>query len=151
MIKLKQLIEQQDDFELKGKMKWHNLFIDIENKRGTYRSGKDPGGKKWKQLMHVDYGRLRGTETKADKEELDVYIYSNKDSDFVYQIKQMKAPKFKEFDEFKYLINCPDKKLAIDLYKKQYDDDRFFGGINEIPTDYFVKQIKSYLIKKHKN
>ena len=59
--------------------------------------------------MNADYGRIRNTKTKADKEELDVYVYSDNDSNFVYQVKQMKAPEFKEFDEYKYYLQAPDE------------------------------------------
>lgn len=151
MIKFKDILkESQEEYELQGKYNWHGLIIDIENKKGTYRTGKDPDGSTWKTFMNADYGRIRDTKTKADKEELDVYIYSKDDSDFVYQIKQMKAPEFEKFDEHKYIVNCPDKKSAIKLYLKQYDDKRFYGGIVEIPTKDFISQIKSYMTNKEK-
>jgi len=148
-IKLKDLLkEDQDDFELQGKKKWHGLIIDIENKKGSIRSGKDADGSAWKIKMHADYGRIRGTKTKADQEELDVYVLSNGDAENVYQIKQMRAPNFEKFDEYKYILNANSPEEAKQLYLKQYDDKRFYGGMISIPTKDFVSQIKGYMTKK---
>lgn len=47
--------------KLQGRTKLYGMDISIENKKGSYRSGVDSDGHKWKCLMHYDYGYIRGT------------------------------------------------------------------------------------------
>lgn len=138
-------IESQDDYKLQGKRNINGLIIDIENKKGSIRKGKDPDGKEWKIKMNADYGRIRNTSTNSDGEELDVYILDNKDSKYVYQIKQMKSPKFEEFDEFKYILCANNMGEAVNLYLKQYDNPGYFGGVTEIPFKDFKEKIENFI------
>lgn len=144
-------IESQDDYKLQGKINFNGLIIDIENKKGSIRKGKDPDGKEWSIKMNADYGRIRNTKTKSDKEEVDVYVLSNKNAKYVYQIKQMKAPKFEEFDEFKYILGASTPSEAIELYLKQYNDAGFFGDVKEIPFDEFKEKIDEYISRNKVN
>lgn len=56
--------------KLQGRTKLYGMDISIENKKGSYRSGVDSDGHKWKTLMHYDYGYIRGT-VGVDKDHLD--------------------------------------------------------------------------------
>ena len=44
--------ESQDDYELQGKINFQGLIIDVENKKGSYRTGKDSNGKEWRTYMY---------------------------------------------------------------------------------------------------
>ncbi len=160
MFKLEELynkaIQEHDDrYKLQGKIKWHDLIIDVENKKGTYRKGKDADGNEWKTYMNCAYGYIKNTSTQSDNEEVDVYYLSNKDVPFVYQIFQNTKQKNGKFvhilDEYKYIIGASSKKEAKNLYLSQYDSPKFYGGIKAIPVKEFVNHIKDYLRKKEKN
>lgn len=141
------IFESQDEYELQGHISFRGLPIDIENKKGSFRCGKDPNGKEWRNYMYNIYGRIRGTSTKADKEEIDVYVGDFKNAEYVYQIRQMKAPYYKKFDEYKYMLGFKNKGQAIEAYLKQYNDPGFFGGVEEIPFSEFKSKIKDYYDK----
>lgn len=57
-------------YKLQGRTRLYGMDISIENKKGSYRSGVDKDGHKWKTLMHYDYGYIRGT-VGTDKDHLD--------------------------------------------------------------------------------
>jgi len=147
--------ESEDDYQLQGKIRWKGLMIDIENKKGSYRTGKDADNKSWRTYMNASYGRIRGTSTNHDNEEVDIYYLSNKDVPFVYQIFQNKKTKsgqfLNELDEYKYIIGAASEKDAKKLYLSQYDSPKFYGGIKSIPVNEFVSHIKDYLRKKDNN
>ena len=152
---IKAIKEHDDRYRLQGKIRWHGLTIDIENKKGSYRKGKDKDGKEWKTYMNSDYGYIKHTTTSSDDEEVDVYYVSNKDVPYVYQIFQNKKNKNGEFthdlDEYKYIIGASSEKEAKKLYLSQYDSPKFYGGITEIPVNQFVGHIKNYLRKKEQH
>lgn len=56
--------------KLQGRTKLYGMDISIENKKGSYRSGVDSDGHKWKTFMNYDYGYIRGT-VGVDKDHLD--------------------------------------------------------------------------------
>lgn len=142
------IFESQDDYELQGKINFQGLIIDVENKKGSYRTGKDSNGKEWRTYMHFPYGRIRHTSTNSDEEEMDVYVGDNRKSDKVYQIKQMKSPKFEEFDEFKYMLGFDNVGEAVHAYLNQYDDVGYFGGVTEIPFKDFKEKIENFIDSK---
>ena len=115
---------------------YQGLPIAIEVEKGSFRFRKF-----YKTLMHCHYGYIKGTEGQ-DGEEIDVY-FTEKPSDKVYQIKQLK--KNGEFDEYKYILGVDSKDEA----KKVYTDhmpQSFFGGAGEIP----FKQFKELISKEEK-
>lgn len=142
-------MEDQEEYKLQGHMDFRGLVIDIENKKGSIRSGKNPDGTTWETKMSADYGRIRNTSTSSDDEEMDVYVLSNKTAEYVYQVSQMKSPDFEEFDEFKYILGANSETDAVELYLRQYDDERFFGGIKEIPFKDFKEKIDEYISRSH--
>lgn len=56
--------------KLQGRTKLYGMDISIENKKGSYRSGVDSDGHKWRTYMNYDYGYIRGT-VGVDKDHLD--------------------------------------------------------------------------------
>lgn len=139
------MTESQEDYELQGKINFQGLTIDVENKKGSYRTGTSSGGKTWRTFMHYPYGRIRYTSTKSDDEEMDVYVGDDRKSDKVFQVKQMKTPKFEEFDEYKYMLGFDNSGDAVEAYLNQYDDAGYFGGITEIPFKDFKDKIDNYI------
>src|ERR1035441_9561218 len=111
--------ESQEDYELDQELDYRGLPLEIENKKGTYRTGKDPDGKSWRTFMRFSYGRIGNTKTKADQEEVDIYLGPDKTTKYVYQIYQLKKTaggNFKGFDEFKYMIGFSNKGDAVSAY-----------------------------------
>lgn len=62
--------EYDRKYKLQDRIKWNGLDIGIENKKGTYRKGKDPDGKPWKTKMNYAYGRIGGSKA-TDNEGVD--------------------------------------------------------------------------------
>jgi hypothetical protein len=56
--------------KLQGRTRLYGMDISIENKKGSYRSGTDKDGHKWRTYMNYDYGYIRGT-VGVDKDHLD--------------------------------------------------------------------------------
>ena len=77
-----------------------------------------------------------------------MYVGDNRKSDKVYQVKQMKSPKFEEFDEYKYMIGFDNQGEATEAYLNQYDDAGYFGGLTEIPFKDFKEKIESFIDSK---
>jgi hypothetical protein len=103
----------------KGIFPWRGLEIAIENPKGSERKGCSPSGGEWHQTMACHYGYFRRTEG-ADGDQLDVFIGTHPDSDFVLVIKQIHQDGSKEFDEFKVVIGCLNRKQAKKLYLANY-------------------------------
>ncbi len=143
------------------------MKIAIENKKGSYRKGKDPNGKKWKIRMNFDYGRISGTKA-VDGENVDAYIGMDDDAKMVYVVHQRDPFNDGRYDEDKCFVFFPNREEVIKAYLSQYDDPRFLGPISEFTIDQFKEalkekkgkmlyrspdliepQRKGYLIKRH--
>ena len=116
--------KKRKKFPFQGFVDFQGLKIDIENKKGSYREGKSPEGKKWRTYMHCAYGEIRGTEG-SDGDKLDVYVGYNHDSPLVVVIHQQ-DPKTKKYDEDKVMIGFDTVATAIKAYKRQYDRPGFY-------------------------
>lgn len=132
--------KDEEDYPLHGKIYWKGIPVDVENARGTTRSGTDPDGHKWEVEMKHHYGRIRNTEA-VDGDELDVYVGPTDESEYVYKVKQLR-PDTGEFDENKYMLGFGTPQEAHEAYLQQYDKPDFFGGIESIPFDEFKKLVK---------
>ena len=125
--------------KLQGRTRLYGMDISIENKKGSYRSGVDKDGHKWKTLMHYDYGYIRGT-VGTDKDHLDCYVGPDKETQKVYVIHQ-NDPVTHKYDEDKCMLcfsNAADAKAA---YMKQYDRPGFYGSM----TTMTIEQFKSFI------
>ena len=147
---LKELLESNETkYPLEGYIHFKGIPIEIENKKGSIRSGKDKNGKEWSIKMNADYGRIPMTEDSTN-EMMDIYVGDNKDSDKVFVVKQL-IPETKEFDELKWLLGFNSKEEAIKLYKSQYNKLGFFGGIKEYSFDKFKSIVFDNIIKNISN
>jgi len=122
---------------LQGREKIHGMDISIENKKGSYREGKDKDGHKWKVKMHHSYGYIRGMIGK-DKEHVDCYLGPNKESEKVFIIHQ-NDPTTGKYDEDKVMLAFDSAEQAKAAYLKQYDRSGFFGSMDETTVDKFKK------------
>ena len=137
-------------YKLQGRTRLYGMNISIENKKGSYRSGTDKDGHKWKTLMHFDYGYIRGTEG-VDGDHVDCYIGTDKKSEKVYVIHQ-NDPVTHNYDEDKCMLCFASAADAKKAYMKQYDRPGFFGSMETLTIDQFKSYVFSHLGKKiHKS
>jgi len=128
-------------YPFEGYIDFQGIQIDVENKKGSSRSGADPDGNKWSIKMHAHYGEIRGTEG-TDGDKLDVYVGENHDSSVVVVVHQQ-DPSTGKFDEDKVLLGFDSPEEAIGLYKKQYDKPGFFkeGEFLTMPIGQFWRWV----------
>lgn len=124
----------------KRKVSWNGLTITIENDAGSYRSGIDSDGKKWKTKIYYDYGYINGTEAK-DGDQIDVFLGPNKKSEIIFIINQIKQ-KSGIFDEYKVMLNFDTKEEASKAYLKNYKSGWKLGEIIGMSLDRFKEWIK---------
>ena len=125
--------------KLQGRTKLYGMDISIENKKGSYRSGTDKDGHKWKTLMYYDYGYIRGT-VGTDKDHLDCYVGPDKNAKKVYVIHQ-NDPVTHKYDEDKCMLCFNSAADAKAAYMKQYDRPGFYGSM----TTMTIEQFKSFI------
>lgn len=121
------------------KVKLHGLMMDIENPRGTIRSGMDISGNTWNQKMPHHYGYIRGTKG-ADGEEMDCFIGPNADSRKVFVVNQNVDG---VFDEHKCMIGFNTADEAKEAYRTSFSDDwKGFDSIVPMSMDQFKAWLK---------
>lgn len=129
-------------YKLQGRTKLYDMDISIENKKGSYRSGVDSDGHKWRTYMNYDYGYVRHTEG-TDGDFVDVYIGPDKKADKVYVIHQ-NNPVTHKYDEDKCMLCFESADAAKKAYMKQYDRPGFFGSMETLT----IEQFKSFVFSK---
>lgn len=125
--------------KLQGRTKLYGMDISIENKKGSYRSGVDKDGHKWRTYMNYDYGYIRGT-VGTDKDHLDCYVGPDKNAEKVYVIHQ-NDPVTHKYDEDKCMLCFASAEDAKKAYMKQYDRPGFYGSM----TTMTIEQFKSFI------
>ncbi len=121
------------------KINFQGLDISVEHDKGMVREWVDGAtGEKGQTKMSYPYGYICRTEG-ADGEQVDVYVGPNEDSDKVYIVHQMKAPKFDRYDEDKTMVGFTSAKEAKAAYLAHYNDDRFFGTMTVTTVDDFKR------------
>lgn len=130
---------EDPEFPFEGKIHFDGIAIDVENVKGSTRSGVDPGGKKWSIVMKAHYGEIRKSEG-ADGDKLDVYVGPNEKSKWVFVVHQVNPATYDnpgEFDEDKVMLGFDTANAAISSYQSHYDRDDFFGGMSMMPISKF--------------
>ena len=118
------------------------LPITIENPKGSTRRGTDANGKKWEQLMHNTYGKIRRTEG-VDGDHIDVFIGPNLNSERVFVVDQLNQDTG-EFDEHKVMLGFDSIDEAQAAYLSNYEKGwRGMGPVTEVTMDEFKKWIDS--------
>ena len=128
--------------KLQGRTKLYGMDISIENKKGSYRSGVDGDGHKWRTYMNYDYGYIRGT-VGTDGDHTDCYIGPDENATKVYVIHQ-NNPVTHKYDEDKCMMCFESADAAKKAYMKQYDRPGFFGSMETLTID----QFKSFVFSK---
>ena len=122
-VKLEPPKAKRKEYPFEGYIDFQGIKIDVENAKGSTRSGTGPEGD-WSTYMHAHYGEIRGTEG-VDGDKLDVYVGDNHDSSIVVVIHQHN-PWDGKYDEDKVVLGCESVEEALGLYKKQYDRPGFY-------------------------
>lgn len=133
--------KKREKFPFEGYIDFQGIQIDVENVKGSTRSGTGPEGD-WSVYMHAHYGEIRGTEG-TDGDMLDVYVGDNHDSSLVLVVHQHN-PWDGKYDEDKVVLGCESVEEAIGLFKKQYDRPGFFreGEYTVMPIGAFWRWVK---------
>ena len=136
--------------KLQGRTKLYGMDISIENKKGSYRSGVDGDGHKWRIKMNYDYGYIRGTEG-VDGDHVDCYVGPDKEAQKVYVIHQ-NNPNTHKYDEDKCMLCFTTADKAKKAYMSQYDRPGFYGSMDILSVEQFKSYVFSHLGKKiHKS
>jgi len=131
----------------KGHVHIHGLDISIENPKGSVRSGIDRNGNKWSTKLNNHYGYIKQTEG-GDKEQVDVFLGSDLESEKVFVIDQIK-PDTGQFDEHKVLLGFKDAKAAREGYLSNYDKGwQGLGALSEMDIKPFKDWVYSRDAKK---
>lgn len=132
---------KRDPYPYQGYLDFMGWQIDIENLKGSVRSGKNPDGSEWSTRMNYHYGELRGTKG-SDGDALDVYIGENADSPLAVVIHQY-DPKTSQYDEDKVMLGFDNVDEAIGAFKKQYDQPGYYreGEYTAMPINTLARWI----------
>jgi hypothetical protein len=109
-----------------GKVHYQGFAIGIENPRGTYRTGIDANGNKWKSRLSDHYGKLLGTRG-ADGDAIDVFLGQYPNATRVYAINQFINGRF---DELKLMMGYQNMESARLSYMLSYE--RGWKGLGSI-------------------
>ena len=106
----------------KAHVQAYGLDIAIENPLGTERSGKNKDGREWRQVLHADYGYVKGS-VGFDKDHVDVFIAPGFDAEAalpVFVVNQV--GKSGKFDEHKAIFGAATEEEAMALYNSNYEE-----------------------------
>lgn len=136
----------RDENYKKGTFVLHGLTIDIENPKGSIRSGTSPDGEKWSSTMTADYGEIRDTES-ADGDAVDIFIGDDLTSEVFYVVDQIH--KDGTFDEQKVIAGVNSREQAEELYLSNYEKGwNLYSGITTMSLQNFIKWVNSRDSKK---
>lgn len=132
-------------FELRQAL---GFAIVIENPVGSIREWTQQDGTRGSTIMKFDYGFIDGV-LGADGDEVDVYVAPGtptaEDPDaWVFVINQMcpsDADVWTEFDEQKVMLGFSNEADARAAYVSQYNDARFYGGMESYRLPDFVQAL----------
>ena len=128
----------------KGHIRFGGYNYTIENPQGSYRSGVDENGKKWKQKMNNTYGYILGTKGK-DGDHLDMFINDKADLDSwngnVYVVDQVFPDG--SFDEHKVMYGFDSEEEARNAYLSNYEQGwQGFGNITGVSKEDFDRWLE---------
>ncbi|WP_397570646.1 phage portal protein [Schlesneria sp. T3-172] len=124
----------------KGHVTIQGLRVSIETPKGGTRSGTDKAGNEWSVKMGCHYGYIKGTESAADGDHIDVFIGPHPESEIVFVIDQVNEDG--EFDEHKCMIGYESTAEARDAYFSCYS--KGWSGLGSI-TPMTMGQFKQWI------
>ena len=89
--------------------------------------------------MSHSYGYIRMTEG-VDGDHVDVFLGGNEDAENVYVV-HVKEPKTGDYDEDKCFVGFDSAEEAKKAFLANYDDPKFFGGMETIPFEKFKEKV----------
>lgn len=113
----------------------------IESPKGSVRTWIDTDGTPGETKMKYDYGYIENSMG-TDGDSVDVYLGPNEQAEWVYIIHQNKKPDFTQYDEDKVMLGFDSANHAQDAYLRQYDDERFLGGVTQMKLEEFHQKIQ---------
>lgn len=128
----------------KGHIRFGGYNYTIENPQGSYRSGVDENGKKWKLKMNNTYGYILGTKGK-DGDHLDMFINDKADLDSwngnVYVVDQVLPDG--TFDEHKVMYGFESEEDARKAYLSNYEQGwQGLGNITGVSKEDFDRWLE---------
>lgn len=126
---------------IQKKIEFQGLHVSVENKKGSYRTGRSSLGVKWKTKMNHHYGYLRGVTKDNTHEKRDVYVGPHKDSKMVFVVNQVKKGT-NITDEQKHMIGFKSMSEAKKAFLSYVPKDRF-GGIKPMHIEEFKSRISN--------
>ncbi len=125
----------------KGKVTLRGFRIAIENPIGSVREGVSPRGKKWRSVMHRDYGYFVGSSA-IDGDAVDVFIGEDPENDPIWVVDQVDGKG--DFDEPKVILGAPDEEAARKLYLAHYPEGwKGLGAITKMKDEDFKAWLAS--------
>lgn len=131
--------KKRTKWPFQGYIDFQGLKIDVENKKGSVRKGKDPDGKPWSTFMHHHYGEIRGTEG-VDGDRLDCYVGPFADSPLVVVVHQQN-PETRKYDEDKVMLGFEDVQGSLQAYRKQYNRKGFYQSHTKLNIGQFWRWV----------
>ncbi len=122
-----------------GRCLFQGLPVTVENERGSIRRWGDLDGEQ--TVMKHHYGYLE-EHLGADGEEVDCYLGPNEDAGWAYVIRQ-RDPSTGNYDEDKVMLGFDSEAEAKDAYMQQYNDPRFYGGMQAMTMAEFKSKLKA--------
>jgi len=130
---------EEPEYPFEAQIEYQGLALDIENLKGSTRSGVDENGNKWESTMYAHYGELRG-QNAPDGDYLDVFVGPEDDAQWVFVVHQVHPgghEKAGQFDEDKVMLGFSSADDAISCYLKHYDRPDYFGGVTMVSMPEF--------------
>jgi hypothetical protein len=142
--------KRRSRFPFTGFIDFQGIPVDVENRKGSVRSGKDADGHAWRVRMGSHYGEIRSTECAgavgSDDDNLDVYVGDAADSPLVVVIHQH-VPRADgtpgAYDEDKVMLGFNTVDEAVAAYVVQYDRPGFYreGDYEVLPIGAFWRWV----------
>lgn len=117
----------------KGRFMLHGMPVSIETSKGVRRRPQWPP-------MGAHYGYIRGTESEADQDHIDVFIGPDPESEIAFVVDQVKADGT-TFDEHKVLLGFHTREEALKAYRRSYTKDWIVGPVTAMTVD----QLKAWI------
>nr|AKN37058.1 Phage protein [Vibrio cyclitrophicus]AKN38233.1 hypothetical protein [Vibrio splendidus] len=126
----------------KGRVKFGDFDVTIENPIGSTRSGVSESGVEWSIKLKNHYGDLQKTKG-ADGDPIDVFLGDNPNAEFAYIVDQVDSDS-RKFDEHKIMLGFDGESDAKRAYFGNYDQGwQGLGAITKMPIAKFKEWIKS--------
>lgn len=120
------------DFPYQGTIDFQGIPINVENVKGSTRSGTSPDGTTWSITMGAHYGEVAGS-VGADGDAVDVYVGDDAHAPevYVFQVRDLGTG---DFDEVKAFLGYPSLDAANAAFRAHYDRDGFLMGVTTWPV-----------------